>query len=202
MRLHESPTPNARRVHIFMAEKGITCPRVRVDIRVGENIQTEYLSKNPAGRVPVLELDDGTFLAESVAICRYLEWLKPEPNLFGEPGIEAATIEMWDRRAELNFMANVASAFRNITGFFKDRETCVKEWGEISAQAAGRFVGMFDTQLAKMEYLAGDRFSIADITFVSAWDFAKSVKVVPLPEAPNVARWHGLIASRSSYKAE
>ncbi|MBX9607241.1 MAG: glutathione S-transferase family protein [Gammaproteobacteria bacterium] len=202
MRLHEAPSPNARRVHIFMAEKGIDCPRVTVDIRAGENIQAEYLGKNPAGRVPVLELDDGSFLAESVAICRYLDWMQPEPRLFGAPGIEAATIEMWNRRAELNFMANVAAAFRNITGFFQDRETCVKEWGEVAANAASRFVGMFDAQLAKTEYLAGDHFSIADITFVVAWDFARRVKVVPLPDAPNVARWHSLIASRPSYKAE
>lgn len=202
MRLYESPSPNARRVHIFMAEKGINCPRVTVDIRAGENIQAEYLSKNPAGRVPALELDDGTMLAESVAICRYLEWLTPEPRLFGEPGIDAATIEMWNRRSELNFMANVASAFRNITGFFQDRETCVKEWGEVSANTASKFVAMFDTQLSKSEYLAGDHFSIADITFVVAWDFAKRVKVVPLPEAPNIARWHALIAARPSYAAE
>ena len=202
MRLHESPSPNARRVHVFMAEKGIDCERVTVDIRGGENRRPDYLAKNPSGRVPVLELDDGTFLAESVAICRYLDWVSPEPELFGKPGIEAATIEMWNRRAELNFMANVASAFRNITGFFKDRETCVKEWGEVSAQAAVEFVDMFDTQLSRHEYLAGDRFSIADITFVVAWDFARRVKVVPLPDAPNVARWHALVASRPSYSAE
>ena len=202
MRLHEAPSPNARRVHIFMAEKGIDCPRVTVDIRSGENIQAEYLGKNPAGRVPVLELDDGSFLAESVAICRYLDWMQPVPQLFGTPGISAATIEMWNRRAELNFMGNVAAAFRNITGFFQDRETCVKEWGEVAANTASKFVGMFDAQLAKSEYLAGDDFSIADITFVVAWDFARRVKVVPLPDAPNVARWHALIASRPSYKAE
>jgi len=202
MRLYEAPSPNARRVHIFMAEKGIDCQRVPVDIRGGENRKADYLGKNPSGRVPVLELNDGTFLAESVAICRYLDWLSPEPRLFGEPGIEAATIEMWSRRSELNFMASVAAAFRNITGFFKDRETCVKEWGEVSAQTAADFVGMFDEQLAKSPYLAGDRFSIADITFVVAWDFAKRVKVVPLPDAPNIARWHAVIAARPSYTAE
>ena len=119
MKLYESPSPNARRVHIFMAEKGFDCERVNVDIRSGENLSEEYKAKNPAGRVPVLELDDGTFLSESVAISRYLESMIAEPNLFGAPGIEAATIEMWNRRVEINFMMNVAMAFRNITGFSK-----------------------------------------------------------------------------------
>lgn len=202
MRLYEAPSPNARRVHIFMAEKGIDCERVPVDIRGGENRRSDYLGKNPSGRVPVLELDDGSFLAESVAICRYFDWISPEPKLFGEPGIDAATVEMWNRRAELNFMANVASAFRNITGFFKDRETCVKEWGEVCAGVAAEFVPMFDERLAISTYLAGEQFSIADITFIVAWDFAKRVKVVPLPDAPHVARWHALVASRPSYTAE
>ena len=127
MKLYESPSPNARRVHIFMAEKGIDCERVAVDIRGGENLSADYKAKNPAGRVPLLELDDGTCIGESVAICRYLEALNPEPNLFGTQPIEIAQIEMWQRRSELNFMMNVANAFRNITGFFKDRETPVKE---------------------------------------------------------------------------
>ena len=126
MKLHESPSPNARRVHVFMAEKGIEMERVPVDIRAGENITPEFLAKNPGGRVPVLELDDGTFIGESVAICRYLEALQGEPDLFGEGALQSAQVEMWQRRVELNFMAEVAGAFRNITGFFKDRETCVE----------------------------------------------------------------------------
>ena len=202
MKLYEAPSPNARRVHIFMAEKGIDCDRVTVDIRGGENRTAEYLARNPAGRVPVLELEDGSYLGESVAICRYFDFISPEPALFGSPGLDAARIEMWNRRAELNFMANVASAFRNITGFFKDRETCVKEWGEVSARTAAEFVPMFDRQLQDHDYLAGDRFSIADITLVVAWDFAKRVKVVPLPDAPNIERWHQRVASRPSYSAE
>jgi glutathione S-transferase len=201
VKLYEAPSPNARRVHIFMAEKGIDCERVGIDIRGAQNRTEEYLAKNPAGRVPVLELDDGSFLGESVAICRYFDYISPEPALFGTPGLEAARVEMWNRRAELNFMANVAAAFRNITGFFKDRETCVKEWGEVSARVAVDFVPMFDRQLENNQYLAGDRFSIADITFVVAWDFARQVKVVPLPDAPNITRWHQLVAARPSYSA-
>ncbi len=201
MKLHESPSPNARRVQVFMAEKGIDMERVPVDIRAGENITPEYLAKNPAGRVPVLELDDGTFIGESVAICRYLEGLHPEPNLFGEGPLESALVDMWQRRVELNFMAEVAGAFRNITGFFKDRETCVAEWGQVCAEKAPKALAMFDAQLADNTYLAGDKFSIADITLVIALDFAKMVKVVDLPELDNINRWYAEVNQRPSFQA-
>ncbi len=201
MKLHESPSPNARRVHIFMAEKGVEIERVAVDIRGGENLTPDYKAKNPAGRVPVLELDDGTFIGESVAICRYLEALHPQPNLLGSSAKEIALVEMWQRRAELNFMMNVAMAFRNITGFFKDRETPVKEYGEVSAVVAAEFVPMFDDQLGKTQYLAGDNFSIADITMAIAWGFAGQVKVVELPAAPNIERWLAEVNARPSFSA-
>lgn len=202
MKLYESPSPNARRVHVFMAEKGVEIERVMVDIRAGENLTPEYKAKNPAGRVPVLELDDGSFISESVAICRYLEALHPEPNLFGGSAKEQALVEMWQRRAELNFMTNVAMAFRNITGFFKDRETPVKEFGEVSAVVAAEFVPMFDEQLGQTQYLAGDNFSIADITMAIAWGFAKQIKVVDLPGAANVERWLADVNARPSFSAE
>ncbi|MEM7403867.1 MAG: glutathione S-transferase family protein [Pseudomonadota bacterium] len=202
MQLYESPSPNARRVHIFMAEKGIEMARVKIDIRAGDNLSADYLEKNPAGRVPVLELDDGTFLAESVAICRYLEGLHAAPNLFGATPLQQATIEMWNRRAEINFMANVAGAFRNITGFFKDRETPVKEWGEVCATVAPKALSMFDAALAKSEYVAGDTFSIADITLGIALDFADMVKVVPLPELEHLNRWRAAVAARPSWQAK
>ena len=201
MKLYESPSPNARRVHIFMAEKGIECERIAVDIRAAENLSAEYLAKNPGGRVPLLELEDGTFIGESVAICRYLESLQPESPLFGESGIEAAKVEMWQRRAELNFLLEVAGAFRNITGFFKDRETCVAEWGQVCAERAPKMLSMFDEQLSQTAYLAGDSFSIADITLAVALDFARMVKVVALPELPNIERWYGEVSARSSFGA-
>ena len=196
MKLYESPSPNARRVQAFMAEKGIDIERVAVDIRSGENISPDYLAKNPGGRVPMLELDDGTYLAESVAICRYLEALHPEPNLFGKDAKETAIIEMWTRRVELMFMADVAGAFRNITGFFKDRETCVAEWGQVCAERAPKTLSIFDQQLAEHEYVAGERYTIADLTLCVALDFARQVKVVDLPELVNVSRWHALVSAR------
>ena len=198
MKLHESPSPNARRVTVFMAEKGIECARVSVDIRGGENIQSDYLKKNPAGRVPVLELDDGTFISESMAICRYLEAIQPEPNLFGSTAIEVANVEMWQRRVELNLFLEIAGAFRNITGFFKDRETCVEEWGQVCAENAPKALAMFDDQLSKSEYLAGDRFTVADITLAITLDFSEMVKVAPLPSLDNITRWRETVSARSS----
>ena len=201
MKLHESPSPNARRVHIFMAEKHIECERVSVDIRGGENISKPFLSKNPGGRVPVLELDDGGYLSESIAICRYFEGIEPEPNLFGAGALESAQIEMWQRRVELSFMAEVAGAFRNLTGFFKERETPVKQWGQVCAEEAPKRLEMFDQQLANTTYLAGERFSVADITLVVALDFAKQVKVVELPQLPHISRWYSQVNERPSMTA-
>ena len=201
MKLYEAPSPNARRVHIAMAELGIELERVAVDIRSGENISAEYLAKNPGGRVPMLELDDGTYISESVAITRYLDCMGEGPSLFGDAPIAQAKVEMWHRRAELNFLMDVAGAFRNITGFFKDRETCVEAWGVVCAERAPKALSMFDDQLAKTEFLAGDQFTIADITMGVALDFARSVKVVELPDLPNIKRWHAQLSARPSFAA-
>lgn len=201
MKLYEAPSPNARRVHIAMAEKGIELDRVAVDIRGGENLSDEFLAKNPGGRVPVLELDDGTYIGESVSISRYLDAIGEGPMLFGDTPLAQAQIDMWQRRAELNFFLEVAGAFRNITGFFKDRETCVEAWGVVCADRAPRALSMFDAQLEHSEFLAGDQFSVADITLGVGLDFARSVKVVELPELPNIKRWHMQLNARASFSA-
>ena len=201
MKLYEAPSPNARRVHIAMAEKGIELDRVAVDIRGGENLSDEFLAKNPGGRVPVLELDDGTYIGESVSISRYLDAIGEGPMLFGDTPLAQAELDMWQRRAELNFFLEVAGAFRNITGFFKDRETCVEAWGVVCADRAPKALSMFDAQLEHSEFLAGDQFSVADITLGVGLDFARSVKVVELPELPNIKRWHMQLNARASFSA-
>jgi glutathione S-transferase len=201
MKLYEAPSPNARRLHIAMAEKGIELDRVAVDIRGGENLSDEFLAKNPGGRVPVLELDDGTYIGESVSISRYLDAIGEGPMLFGDTPLAQAQIDMWQRRAELNFFLEVAGAFRNITGFFKDRETCVEAWGVVCADRAPKALSMFDAQLEHSEFLAGDQFSVADITLGVGLDFARSVKVVELPELPNIKRWHMQLNARASFSA-
>jgi glutathione S-transferase len=122
--------------------------------------------------------------------------------MFGNDGVSVARIEMWQRRVEFNFLLEVAGAFRNITAFFKDRETCVKEWGEVCAERAPKSLAMFDAQLAQNEYLAGEHFSIADITLGVAIDFAKMVKVVELPELPNLTRWKIQMDARVSFSAQ
>jgi glutathione S-transferase len=201
MKLHEAPSPNARRVHVFLKEKGLDAiPSVPVDIRGGENLTSEFRAKNPFGRVPVLELDDGTLLSESVAICRYLEGLHPEPSLFGSTPLELATIEMWNRRAEINFMLSATGAFRNLTGFFKDREKISAEWGAISLENAAGALQRFDAVLVDSEFLAGDRFSIADITMGCALDFAKMVKLQLPFDLPGVSRYHQALQARPSFQ--
>ena len=147
------------------------------------------------------ELDNGNFISESVAICRYFEEIEPSPPLFGNSPESMAQVEMWNRRAENNFMMNVAMAFRNITGFFKDREKISAEWGGICAEVAADVVPAFDAQLADNEFLAGDAFSIADITFVVAYDFAESVKVEVPRDLPNIKRWYEAVSARPSFKA-
>ncbi len=203
MKLHEAESPNARRVHVFLKEKGVEIESVPVDIRAAENLSPEFLAKNPAGRVPVLELDDGSFIAESVAISRYIEALHPEPNLFGQTAEDMARIEMWNRRAEFNIAQNAALAFRNISGFFKDREVCVEEWGRVCAEEATNQLGMFEDQLGKTAYLAGDAFSIADISFGVFYGFAEMVEKMTGVDfergRPNLTRWYGELSSRPSF---
>ena len=200
MKLHVAPSPNALRVEIFMQEKGIEpFASQTYDLRSGDNLSAEFRQMNPFGRVPVLELDDGTFLAESVAICRYLEGLHPEPALFGSTPLELAQVEMWNRRAELNFLLPAASSFRNLSGFFKDREKICEEWGLISAEVAAAALAVFDEHLASSTFLAGDAFSVADITFAIAVNFAERVQVDLPYDLPNIARYRQAIAARPSF---
>ena len=122
-----SASPNGKRVAVILKEKHIEIPTTEIDIMAGENLSDDYRAKNPMASVPVLELESGFMLSESVAISRYLEGLYPEPNLFGTGHEEQAVIEMWHRRAEINLFLNAAVAFRNSTGVFKDRETVERE---------------------------------------------------------------------------
>ena len=194
----QNASPNGQRVSIFLKEKGIELPMTQIDLRAGENLGEEYRAKNPFGRVPVLELDDGSHLSESHAICRFIEGLHPDPNFFGTTSEEQAIIEMWSRRVELNVMMPVAQAFRNITGFFKDREKVVPEWGEVAAQAAQVAVVIFNDHLADNEYLTGNRYTIADMMLAITLSFAKDVGQ-DLLTAEHIARWHVQVAARPAF---
>ena len=194
-------TPNGRRVRVFLAEKGITVEGVNIDLRAGDNLGAAHRAKNPFGRIPVLELDDGTCIAESVAICRYFEELQPKPPLFGTDAKSKAIVEMWNRRAELNFLMPGAQAFRNITGFFKDREKISAEWGQISQEAAAEALPLFDAQLGNSTFLAGESFTIADITFGVTLDFLQAVKLQLPFDLPNITRYRAALAARPSWAA-
>lgn len=196
----QSASPNGQRVEVFMKEKGVELPMTQIDLRAGENLGDDFLARNPFGRVPTLELDDGTYLSESLAICRLLEGLHPEPNLFGSTAQELAVIEMWSRRVEINFMMAVAQCFRNSTGFFKDRERCSAEWGEISGELARDAATRLDAHLASNQFLAGDRYSVADITLAIATGFARNVGQDYF-DLPNLARFVGEVTSRPAFQA-
>ena len=202
MKLYESPmAPNPRRVKIFLAEKGVEVESVNVDLQKGENLADDFLVKNMFAKVPVLELDDGTCIAESVAICRYIEETHPDPPLFGTSALEKAMIEMWQRRVEIYLTMAVSAAFRNLTGFYKDREKVVKEWGEVSFENAENVYKKFDAHLGQNPYFVGEKFSIADITGLCTIDFAKFIKLEIKDDQKNLARWYEEISSRPSAQA-
>jgi glutathione S-transferase len=202
MKLYDSTmAPNPRRVRIFLAEKGIQIPSVQVDIGKAENRQPEFLAKNPQGGLPVLELDDGTYLAESVAICRYFEETNPEPALMGTDARDRALVEMWNRRMELYVFNSITQAFRNTHDFFKGRIPQVPEWGEVCKQAGLKQLDLLDNTLADREFIAGDRYTIADITAQCGIDFGRVIGIKVQPEQKNLSRWHEAISSRPSAKA-
>ncbi|MCL6269682.1 glutathione S-transferase family protein [Sansalvadorimonas sp. 2012CJ34-2] len=203
MKIYETHSaPNPRRVRVFLAEKGIAdVEYIQVDIQKGDNLKPEVLARNPLGKVPYLELDDGTCISETVAICRYFEELQPEPSLMGSTPQEKAEIEMWQRLCEFYFSLPVGMCFQHTTGYFSDRMNPVKEWGIEAGKNAAKFMSLIDNQLAENKYVAGDTFSIADITLLCAVDFARVIKLRMTEEHPNLQRWHALVSSRESAKA-
>ncbi len=202
MKLYDSAgAPNPRRVKIYLAEKGIDVPIEEVSIPKGEHRKPEYLAKNPLGGVPILELDDGTILAETIAICRYFEELHPEPALFGVDALDRARVEMWQRRMEFEIFVMLGQYFRNTHEFFKGRIPQVAEWGEVMREAANKRLEWLDTVLADREWIAGDRFTIADITAMVGIDFGRPSKIRIADDQKNLTRWHEAAASRPSAKA-
>lgn len=194
--------PNPRRVRVFLAEKGIEVPLVPVDMDAMEHRKEPVTSRNPLQRLPILELDDGTIITESVAICRYFEELHPEPALFGRGALGKALVEMWQRRIELNLMAAVAQAFRHIHPAMKEWEVPqIAEWGEANKPKAVEFLGILDRELAGREFIAGDEFSIADITGMIAVDFMKPARIAVPEDLTNVIRWHRAVSARPSATA-
>jgi len=176
-------------------------PTVQVDLGKAETRQPPYLAKNPLGGVPLLELDDGTCIAESVAICRYFEETHPQPPLMGMDAKDRALVEMWQRRMELELFRNVTGCFQNTHAFFKGRIPQVPEYGEVCREAGRKRLAWLDEELASREFVAGPRYTIADITALCGIDFGRVVAIRIDPAWKNLQRWHETVSARPSAKA-
>jgi len=204
MKLYQySMSPNSRRVRLFLAEKGLDIPCVEVDISRGENHSPAYLKINPMGAVPALEADDGTYIAESVAICRYFEALQPQPSLFGVTPMEIAMIEMWQRRIELKWFVPLTEYWLHSAPMYAQRVRQIPALAEQNRAAISQFLTWLDGDLANREYIAGDRYSMADILALTTMDHGNSpdVGLMTSPELKHLARWHRIVSSRDSVKA-
>lgn len=194
--------PNPRRVRVFLAEKGIEVPLVPVDMTALGHREEEVTRRNPLQRLPVLELDDGTVLTESVAICRYFEELHPEPALFGRGALGRARVEMWQRRLEFELLLAVAQAFRHVHPAMKEWEVPqVPAWGEANKPRVLAFLTFLERELAGRQFAAGDAFSIADITGMIAIDFMKPARIALPEDLVHVRRWHAELRARPSAEA-
>jgi glutathione S-transferase len=194
--------PNARRVRVYLAEKGLTVPVETVDLGTMQHKSEAYTDINPMRRVPALVLDDGTVIAESMAICRYFEALNPSPPLFGTGAVEVATVEMWNRFVEFYLFLPVAQVFRHLhPGMAATEVPQVAAWGEANKPRVEAFLPVLDRQLAGGPFLCGAHYSVADITALVAVDFMKPAKLAVAPEYANIGRWHKLVSARPSAKA-
>jgi len=191
--------PNPRRVRVYLAEKGITVPLEPVNLGALQHKSAEFAAINPVQRLPALALDDGSVIAESIAICRYFEALHPEPPLFGVGAREIAEVEMWNRRLELNLLFPIAHVFRNTHPAMKEMEVPqVPAWAEANKPRIMDFLDILERNLRDRPFAAGDRFSVADITGLVAVDFMKPAKLM-VPEAcASVRRWHAAVSARPS----
>ena len=205
MKLYDFPgAPNPRRVRMFLAEKGVKVESVTIDIRTGEHKMPEFLKKNPSGKIPVLELDDGTCIAESVAICRYIEAVHPEPDLFGGNPVELGRIEMRNRQIELELLSQIGISWVNgpvVASIAAGRFTQIPQAKELSDAAVRSFYERLDRELNDSPYIEG-RFTIADITALIAVDFASSmVDLKPDDALARLWRWHTTVSARPSAAA-
>jgi glutathione S-transferase len=200
--LQTRAAPNPRRVRVFLAEKGIEVPYEEVDLMKGALKTPEFTRLNWFQRVPVLILDDGTAIAETIAICRYFEETQPEPTLFGKGAVGRATVEMWNRRMELGLLLSVAQAFRHLHPAMAQLEVPqVTAWGEANKPRALEIAAFMDRELASRKFIAGDEFSVADITALVAVDFMKPARIQRPAELTNLERWYQEVSARPSAKA-
>lgn len=203
MRLYDGGrAPNPRRTRIFLAEKGIELSLMPVDLGGLEQMSAEYAAVNPLKRVPALELDDGTVITESIAICRYFEAVQPEPALFGRGALDSARVEMWNWRLELHLLMPVSHVFRNSHPAMKAMEVPqVPAWAEANRPRVLDFINFLDGELKGRPFICGDKFTVADITGLVAIDFMKPAKLAVPEELKHLKRWHDDVSARPSASA-
>lgn len=200
--------PNPRRTRIFIAEKGLNVETVPVNLYRMEQLSQEFLAINPLGTVPVLETDDGTHLTETVAICRYLEELHPDPQLMGGSAIEKALVLNWNNVVEQMGLAAIAETLRNWSPGFRDRVfpgvvnyPQMPQLVERGRMRTLQFFDLMEHRLQENAYLAGEHFSLADISLLAISDFAGWVEIDPLAERPRLSNWYQKVAARPSARA-
>jgi len=202
MKLYDfTRAPNPRRVRVFLAEKGVSVPIAQVDLFQGANRTPEALQRNPYGGLPVLELDDGTCLAESVAICRYFEELHPQPPLMGVDARDRAVVEMWNRRTELSLFSQIGRYFQHTSEIFKTRIKQMPEVAEVAREAAQAQMQLIDRLIGERRYIAGERYTIADITGMVAIGLDEIAGLSIDPGLRNLTRWYREVTERPSAKA-
>ena len=203
MKLYNNEMANSpRKVRMFIAEKNISdIEIINIDLMSGEHKTPEYRAIAPNSRIPALELDDGTVIMESTAICRYLESLYPEPNLFGESAIEIASIEMWQARIYNELMIPLAMAFRHLHPGMSNMEIQNKDYGEMQKSIGIKSLKYFDTVLSESKFVAGDRFTFADIQMITTTDFFIGLNQLSMGDYPEIKRHFNLMSERSSFSA-
>lgn len=203
MKLYDAGrAPNPRRVRIFLAEKGISVPLVPVDLAKLEHKEEAFTRINPRQRVPALVLDDGSVICETIAICRYFEALQSEPNLFGRTPLEQAQVEMWQRRVELDLFYPVMMVLRHLNPAMAQMEVPqVPAWGEVNKPRVLAFLDYLNAELAERAYVAGDRFTVADITAGVAVDFLRVIRTEVPAGHTHLLRWRDVVSQRPSMKA-
>lgn len=202
MKLYDDTrAPNPRRVRIYLAEKGISVPLEPISVMERQNRTDDFRKKNSLQQIPVLELDDGTCIAETLAICRYFEVENPEPPLFGRTALEQAQVEMWNRRIEFQLLATVGAYWRNCHELTKSLEGRIAEAGEQGRKRAAFILNWLNEDMAGRDYIAGDSFTVADITALCVIDFAAFVGIGIPGSAANLNAWHARVSARPSASA-
>jgi glutathione S-transferase len=196
-----NPAPNPRRVRIFLAEKALDIPYENVSLRKRAHKTPEFRVKNSLGQVPVLELDDGTTLCESISICRYLEELQPAPSLFGETALERARIDMWIRRVEFVLMQPITGVWVHAHPLTAALGPQFKDFGESRREFVAKAMRWLDRELTEQDYLAGSRFSMADIAALTSIDFAGFIGLELPAQCERLRAWHQRVSLRPSATA-